>query len=392
MSDGIHNYKKKLERETKNLYKKLSKKEANQIMNYIQALAMVKNIGLPRQVRVIQILGSFRVNYLKKPYKKATKKDLINAVQRINETKLTVWTKSTIFKILKMFFRFIKWGMNGIKKKEYPELINWLHAYPRKLDLPKLSHNDILTEEEVKNLIESANTNQTKAFLSILYESGGRISEVGNARVRDIYQDQYSYLVHLRGKTGERDVRLILSSPHLRAWLNEHPLRSDQNASLWVDKNGKGKSYSALKVILKRTALRANINKRVYPHLMRHTRCSHLIQKGLNEQELKKIMGWTPDSRQLDTYSHISNKNANDKLLQIYGVTKKKEEVFTKKCLMCEKVNDPKNTFCWKCGRSLDVKSLLKAEEIKDDEKKKFIEMLSTSEVIEFIKKLRGNH
>ena len=82
------------------------------------------------------------------------------------------------------------------------------------------------------------------------------------------------------GKTGPRRVRLIASVPALAQWLSVHPFRNDPNAPLWVGVGTVGRneplSYNGARAMLKRLVKKAGVNKRVYTHLMRHSRATEL--------------------------------------------------------------------------------------------------------------------
>ena len=47
-------------------------------------------------------------------------------------------------------------------------------------------------------------------------------------------EDRYATLM-LKGKTGSRRVIVVASTPYLNTWLQNHPLRDDPSASLWVN-------------------------------------------------------------------------------------------------------------------------------------------------------------
>jgi integrase/recombinase XerD len=66
-----------------------------------------------------------------------------------------------------------------------------------------------LEEEEVKKLIEATPTVQKKAFLSCLYESGARPEEFLKLSNLETKIDSKGVVLILRGKTGERRVRII---------------------------------------------------------------------------------------------------------------------------------------------------------------------------------------
>ena len=115
--------------------------------------------------------------------------------------------------------------------------------------------SDILNEEEVEKLIKSAEHPRDKAFISMLYELGARIGEIGNLRIKDITRDEYSYLVDLNGKTGRRTPRIVMSDPYITTWLNQHPLKNDPEAPVWTaigNRKAEKLDYRALSNIIRR--------------------------------------------------------------------------------------------------------------------------------------------
>ncbi|NJD52503.1 MAG: hypothetical protein FIB07_06490 [Candidatus Methanoperedens sp.] len=65
-------------------------------------------------------------------------------------------------------------------------------------------------------------------------ESGARISELGNLKIKHVKFDQYGAVLMVDGKTGMRRVRIIFSSPYLATWLVNHPFRDNPEAFVWV--------------------------------------------------------------------------------------------------------------------------------------------------------------
>ena len=121
--------------------------------------------------------------------------------------------------------------------------------------MSKVMASDILTEEEIDNLIKSSEHPRDKAFISMLYELGARIGEIGNLKIKDITRDEYSYLIDLNGKTGHRTPRIVMSDPHITTWLNQHPFRDNPEAPVWVkigNKDINKLSYTSLTKIIKR--------------------------------------------------------------------------------------------------------------------------------------------
>ncbi|MGZ5485353.1 MAG: hypothetical protein ACXWFB_05510, partial [Nitrososphaeraceae archaeon] len=67
-----------------------------------------------------------------------------------------------------------------------------------------------------------------------MYESGVRPEEFLTLTNRDLKIDTNGIILILRGKTGERRVRIIAFSSLLQHWLSIHPLKTQQEFSLWI--------------------------------------------------------------------------------------------------------------------------------------------------------------
>ncbi len=99
----------------------------------------------------------------------------------------------------------------------------------------ELLPEELLTEEEVMKLVEAYNSPRDKAFVISLYESGARIGELVSLRIRDVsFEESYTRLM-LNGKTGSRRIIVVASTPYLQTWIQNHPLRKDPEAPLWVN-------------------------------------------------------------------------------------------------------------------------------------------------------------
>jgi len=236
---------------------------------------------------------------------------------------------------------------------------------------PRVKASEILTEKEIEKLVEIAEHPRDRAFISMLYELGARIGELGNLDIKDVSRDKHSFILDLSGKTGHRTPRIVVSDPYLTAWLNMHPLRNNPNAPLWVmlgerNKNEKMR-YGAFRALLLRLKERAKIKKRIYPHLFRHTRVTHLlINKQINESQAKVYFGWTPSSTMLSEYSHLISKDVNDTMLELHGIKTseaEKQEPKVRQCPRCQDLNPKDHLFCKKCGGVLEVKTAMELDE-----------------------------
>jgi len=248
-----------------------------------------------------------------------------------------------------MFRKLSKWLNPSIDLKVYRLRIK------KKRKLPE----DILSPEEVLRLLECADSLRYRAIISTIYESGCRVGELLGIRVKDLFFDDYGAVIMVDGKTGMRRIRLVSSVPLLAQYLQDHRFRDDSLAPLFyrIDKRCKTVlSETAVNKMLKDTALRAGIKKRVYPHLFRHSRATHLA-KYLTEQELKVFFGWAGDSKMACVYVHLSGRDIEAKILEINGLRSREqptESLFRpKECPRCRQTNSPEAKYCNQCGATL---------------------------------------
>jgi site-specific recombinase XerD len=135
-------------------------------------------------------------------------------------------------KILKIFYKVV-FGKNEF----HPDCISWFSTQigkEKKSQERDLDIAEYLEENEVPVLIEAAHTIQKKAFLACIYESGARPEEFPRLTNIDIKIDTNGAILFLRGKTGERRVRIISFAKLLQQWLEIHPLKAKHQFPLWI--------------------------------------------------------------------------------------------------------------------------------------------------------------
>jgi site-specific recombinase XerD/ribosomal protein L40E len=317
------------------------------------------------QARIIKYVSGIAIiaRMLDKPLNEASKEDIIDLVQKIEKKDYTDWTKHDYKLVIKKFYKFLR------GTEDYPEEVSWI-----KLNTSKSNHmlpEELLTEDEVKQMAEAARTTRDKALILVLYESGCRIGEVLSLKIRNVRFDEHGAQLTVNGKTGMRRVRIIASSPALATWINNHPFRENPDAPLWVSQGTRNRDkplmHRTVVGLLKRAAIRAGIRKRIYPHLFRHSRATHLANH-LTEAQMKEFFGWVRNSDMASVYVHLSGRDVDDALLRLNGIEtgeKKEVEFKPKICYRCNEKNSPIAKFCDKCGSPLDVNTALKIDEVR---------------------------
>ncbi len=172
-------------------------------------------------------------------------------------------------------------------------------------------------------MMNACMNSRDRAMISLLYESGARIGEIGSMRVKDVSFDEYGAIVWLpKSKTVRIKIRVVYSARYLAEWLSDHPLRVALNAPLWIKLSGRnafsGMEYADIRMQIKKIAKRAGIKKRIYPHLFRHTRATRLLSK-LSESIGAKYLGWVPGSDMVRIYVHLANEDVDEAILKMHG-------------------------------------------------------------------------
>ncbi len=234
-----------------------------------------------------------------------------------------------------------------------------------KVETQSRSFNTILTKKEVDRLIDAAGNERNAALVSVMYDSGSRVGEIISCRIGDIEFNNEGYKITLNGKTGIRSVQCVESAQNLSSWLDHHPLKNDVKAPLFtttklVRSNDEEPAHISLAehgvaAVIQKATKRAGITKHTYPHLLRHSRATHLAAKGLNEPILRKIFGWSRSSTTPSLYIHLSGVNTDDAILKIHGLSNKKDDQIFEmdRCPRCKTVIRKDDPRCKKCNFAL---------------------------------------
>ncbi len=347
----IHNYKKRIERVIERVLREDMCQENKGIILKFKEFCVLQGIGQAKIDRYLQDCIKFG-RMLKKPFSEATKDDVMKVIVEIEESPLSFQTKNGFKILVKKLFKCIR-GTPG--KKDYPQEVNWisLGSGANKNKLPE----ELLTEQEIESIIRHTDTIRDKALISCLAESGCRISEIGNMKIKHVSFEEHGARLSVSGKTGARKILIISSAPYLQQWINQHPFNSDSENYLWITAQNGLVCYERILAILKKAARRAGIKKRIYPHLFRHSRATFLASI-MSDASLKQYCGWTQGSKMASVYIHMSGKDTDEAILRANGLEIKKVQkqrlLEPKKCMRCFAVNEATNRFCKVCGFSLD--------------------------------------
>ncbi|MEK6844939.1 MAG: site-specific tyrosine recombinase/integron integrase [Nanoarchaeota archaeon] len=163
---------------------------------------------------------------------------------------------------------------------------------------------DILSVNEIKKLIESSNNSKHRLIIKLIYGTGLRVSEIINLRKHDIYFDDKLIKINL-GK-GKKDRFVKLPDSILEELKNFS--RIGDSKYLFESQKGGNLSSKTIQLILSNNAKKAGFKKRVYPHLLRHSFATHLLEQGTDLRVIQKLLGHS-SIKTTQIYTHISQAN-----------------------------------------------------------------------------------
>lgn len=220
-----------------------------------------------------------------------------------------------------------------------------------------IEHKEILTEAEVKRLVDSARNLRDKALIMFLWDCGPRIGEALNMKIGDINTSSTPNMVKLFGKTGERIIPMKFSAKIIADYINyEHP-NPEPEQPLWVSKNLKRGirkvRHQIIWEMLKDVASRAGINKRIYPHLFRHTRATEFAKRNMPSYLMNRFFGWSKDSNMASVYTHSCSKDLIEAVSRAYGdktpIQIETSTLADVECPRCHSLNPQNYTYCSQC-------------------------------------------
>lgn len=266
---------------------------------------------------------------------------------------------NVLYAVMKKYFTFMK----------KPEAVDWIKT--RKI-VKKLNPNKLLTAAEVQNMIRVWDNARDVCMLALGYESGMRIGELLSLKVEDVIINDGEYHIRIPDnhesmdnecKTGSRPLILIESAPYIERYLNFH----EGGDRLFNIKRTRADE------ILKEMAAKAGIKKRVYWHLLRHTRATELAKLGMQETSMKRRFGWTEDSSQIKRYTSLSNEDVDDAYRNALGLGTKKKDMainpIARRCVKCGKLIDT-GDYCQQCSEiqklsEYNTKAILENQNLK---------------------------
>jgi site-specific recombinase XerD len=247
--------------------------------------------------------------------------------QKINKSSL-----SRKLSAIRSFYRFLL--REGIIDKS-PIPIN---ASGRKGERSSLSPKQdkrlpvFLTQPEMQALINSPDLakpegRRDRAILELLYASGLRVSEITGLDLNHIDLDAHE--IRTIGK-GSKERIVLMGLPAVNA-LTDYLKNSrsillsrKKTEALFVSKYGTRLLDRRIQKIIKKYADILDLDKKVHPHVIRHTFATHMLEGGADLRVVQELLGHA-DLSSTQIYTHVTKQQARKVLLASHPLAREKD-------------------------------------------------------------------
>ena len=279
-----------------------------------------------RSLKTVENYGRYLSRFLKfgKPQKPTDITDDMIRTYRLalNRGGLSKRTQNYYLIALRGFLKYLAWRTIPSLA---PERIELAKESPRDLDLISFSELERLigapNGKDVRNL-------RDRAMLELLFSTGLRVSELcGLSRYLDMSRGEFS----IRGKGGK--VRVVFLSVRAKKAVQEYlDKRADVDQALFVriartnnqqpTTNNLRLTPRSIERIVKHYAIKAGIDKKVTPHVIRHSFATDLLGNGADLRSVQALLGHS-NIATTQIYTHVTDKHLKDIHKSFHGKGRK---------------------------------------------------------------------
>jgi len=187
------------------------------------------------------------------------------------------------------------------------------HGYQLKRirqDLPQVLDVDLMQQlldaPAPKAEKEALLWRRDKAILELFYSSGLRLAELAQLKLMDL--DLSGGLITVLGKGRKTRVLPVgkMARTAITDWLSIRPqfVRAPSESWLFLNQRGTRLSERSIQMRLVHQAERIGLDRRLYPHLLRHSFASHLLESSHDLRAVQELLGHS-DIRATQIYTHL---------------------------------------------------------------------------------------
>ncbi|MCL0102437.1 tyrosine recombinase XerC [Dehalococcoidia bacterium] len=182
-----------------------------------------------------------------------------------------------------------------------------------------------LTTEEMRSLLNSPSISTPQglrdlAMLELLYAAGLRVSEIASLDTGSV--DLESRQIRVWGK-GSKERMVLIGKPAARAlaqymsYGRTKMLGRRQTNALFINRYGERIAERRIQYLIKKYAEQAGISGRVFPHILRHTFATHMLDGGADLRVVQELLGHA-NLASTQIYTHVTHSQMRSRYLEAH--------------------------------------------------------------------------
>ena len=210
---------------------------------------------------------------------------------------------ASLQRLLSTFRSFFKYLMIENELKNNPAKNIQAPKTGRKLPAT-LDVDDVVKLIEIKG--DEVETVRDRAILELFYSSGLRLTELSSLDLESGKEIKSGVLRVIGKGSKERDVPVgVKAIIAIQDWLSQRSqLANEGEDALFVGKQGKRINNSVIQKRLKYWAQKQGIDMNVFPHMLRHSFASHMLESSGDLRAVQELLGHA-DISTTQIYTHL---------------------------------------------------------------------------------------
>jgi len=152
---------------------------------------------------------------------------------------------------------------------------------------------ELMTEDELNRFYKAVwhtSNRSHMVMLKLILFTGIRNEELVNLTLKDVDLD--SMRIRIDHGKGDKD-RYVLFPPYFRDELTQYISIQKEKGAVYLFESNRRTKFTTrwIRKIVKKYARKAEINKRIHPHLFRHQILTYLTSKGIVDAKIQLISG-----------------------------------------------------------------------------------------------------
>lgn len=166
--------------------------------------------------------------------------------------------------------------------------------------------------------IQYKHTLRDASVIEVFFATGARVYEISNIRAENINLN--SGLIRIMGKGGkERYIQISNTAvlDILRKYYEENEPEIKKSGYFFINNRGKRYTEQSIRLMLKKYTLKAGIQRKITPHMFRHSFATYLIEEGVDVSCVQQILGHS-SIKTTQIYIHVAAKKQADILRELH--------------------------------------------------------------------------